>query len=70
MFQMILAAWLLLPVLGSMGAALAAASAAVLGGWLSSFLVPALRPCAAAQTIGLLVLFSPRKWAGCIKLLS
>lgn len=60
----------LLPLLGGVGAALAAGCAAVVSGWLSSFLLPSLRPCARPQTRGLLIPFIPRHWASCAKLLS
>jgi len=61
---------LLIPRLGALGAAFAAAVAALVSGWLTSFILPALRPCAVAQTRGLLIAFQPGQWAACRKLLS
>ncbi len=56
-----LAAWLV-PKWGISGAAFAWLVAAGVSGVLTSFLFPALRPCAGAQVRGLLIVFTPNRW--------
>ena len=58
-----LAVWLM-PLLGLTGAALALLAANFVSGYLTSWLFPPLRPCACAQTRGLLILFTPGRWRG------
>ena len=62
-------AWWLVPRLGSTGAAAALAVSCVASGWLTSFAFPPLRPCAAAQTRGLLIPFFPQRWRAVRRLL-
>ena len=56
-----LAAWLI-PARGLVGAAWALVAADIVSGYLTSFLFPALRPCAGPQTRGLLIVFTPARW--------
>jgi PST family polysaccharide transporter len=56
-----LGVWLM-PEYGTPGAALALLGANVVSGFLTSFLFPPLRACAAAQTRGLLIVFTPARW--------
>lgn len=56
-----LGAWLT-PLLGVKGTALAWLAAMIASGYLTTWLFPALRPSAAAQTRGLLIPFSPARW--------
>jgi len=56
-----LGVWLL-PRFDTVGAALALLGANFVSGYLTSFLFPPLRGCAAAQTRGLLILFTPARW--------
>lgn len=53
---------LLLPAWGILGAAAAWSLAALASGWLSSWLLPDLRPCAAAQWRSLLIPLAPGRW--------
>jgi len=62
-------AWRLVPQLGPPGAAVALAVSCLASGWLTSFAFPALRPCAAAQTRGLLIPFFPQRWGAARRLL-
>ena len=66
--QATLATWLL-PQWQLPGAAAAALFAAAASGWWSTFLFPALRPCARMQTRALVVLFAPRRWPAAWRLL-
>lgn len=59
--QFPLACWLV-PRMNSPGAAAALAISCLASGWATTFVFPALRPCAAAQTRGLLVPFFPQRW--------
>ncbi len=52
----------LMPRWGTVGAAVALLVANIASGLLTSFLFPSLRPCAAAQLRGLLILFTPGRW--------
>ncbi|MBL9216100.1 MAG: oligosaccharide flippase family protein [Opitutaceae bacterium] len=54
----------LLPRLGLAGAAWSLLAANLASGLATSFLFPPLRPCAAAQARGLLILFTPARWRG------
>lgn len=62
--------WYLVPQYGAPGAAGAWLAGAVVSGFLTSFALPALRPCAAAQTRGLLIPFAPGRWRAMLKLFS
>ena len=56
--------WWLVPRHGTIGAALAWLAAVVTSGYVTSFLFPPLRACAAAQTRGLLIPVAPARWRG------
>jgi O-antigen/teichoic acid export membrane protein len=62
-------AWRLMPLLGPPGAAVALAVSCLASGWLTSFAFPSLRPCAVAQTRGLLIPFFPQRWGAARRLL-
>lgn len=53
---------ILVPRLGTSGAAFALLGANLTSGYLSSWLFPPLRDCAGLQTKGLLIVFTPGRW--------
>jgi O-antigen/teichoic acid export membrane protein len=61
---LVAAGWWLVPLRGTFGAAFAWLGAVVASGYATSFLFPPLRPCAAAQTRGLLIPVAPARWRG------
>jgi len=61
------ASWWLIPRHGTLGAALAWLAAAAASGYGTSLLFPALRPCALAQTRGLLIPVAPGRWRGLLQ---
>jgi O-antigen/teichoic acid export membrane protein len=54
----------LVPLHGTLGAALAWLAAVITSGYATSFFLPSLRACAAAQTRGLLIPVAPARWRG------
>lgn len=54
-------AWLV-PRLGAAGAAVGSLAAAAVSCYATTFVIPTLRPCAGAQTRGLLVIVAPGRW--------
>lgn len=59
--QLSIAAWLV-PHFNAVGVAIAWFAGAVSSGFLTSFIIAPLRPCAAAQARGLLIPFAPSRW--------
>ncbi len=59
--------WWLVPALGPTGAALAALGAGLVSNYGTTLLFPLLRPCARAQSRGLLILFTPDRWPGLLQ---
>ncbi|MFA5058349.1 MAG: flippase [Opitutaceae bacterium] len=60
-------AWWLIPGHGIAGAALAFVVASAVSGWMLSFALPALTPCAGVQTSALLIPFFPHRWKNSLR---
>lgn len=60
-------ATLLIPRWGAAGAAMSLLAANLVSGLGTTFLFPALRPCAEAQVRGLLIPFQPQRWPGLVR---
>lgn len=67
--QIVLAGWLI-PAHGATGAAMAWTVAAIVSGYVTSFLFPGLRPVVGAQTKGLLIPFAPARWRAMLRAFS
>jgi polysaccharide transporter, PST family len=65
--QLSVAVWTV-PRLGAVGIAVAWFAGSVMSGFATSFLIGSLRPCAGAQTRGLLIPFAPSRWPAMIRL--
>lgn len=62
-------ALLLVPRWGGPGAALASVASGLVGGWLTSYVLPGLRSCAGWQGRALLIPFAPGRWRAAAALL-